>query len=270
MVSRALGLAAVMLLMVAGLAAPVQAQENLDAGKSPSQLFGGNCSACHKSPRGLLKTVAPGSLPGFLRQHYTTGPEMAGVLSSYLVSNGAGDTRYMGNQGKGTREGGKDAKSDAKPETSAASSDQPRRFGRRHRSRSAAEPTEARQAAPTSEAAGADAEAKPRHHGRKAGKHKRGKKPAGDEAETPNGAREAPSDAGRVDATQPASDLKSTAAERSSEPPRIEAPKDSEPAPTRRADPSLAAAPSPTTTQSIPATSSAGGSDPSIPTAPSH
>jgi hypothetical protein len=266
MVSRALGLAAVLLLMAAALAAPVQAQENLDAGKSPSQLFGGNCSACHKSPRGLLKTVAPGSLPGFLRQHYTTGPEMAGVLSSFLISNGAGDTRYMGNQGRGAKDGGKEAKSDSRPETSAAPSDQPGRFGRRHRSRSASEPTEAGQAAPRSEAAGADAEAKPRHHGHKSAKRKRGK-PVGNETETPNGVREAPSDAGRVDATPSASDRRSTAAERSSEPPRIEAAKDSEPAPTLRADP---AAPSPTTTQSIPATSSAGGSDPSVPTAPSH
>src|SRR5689334_3641299 len=73
MVCRALGFAAVLLLICGGLARPVQAQENLDAGKSPSQLFAGTCSACHKSPRGLLKTVPAGSLPGFLRQHYTTG-----------------------------------------------------------------------------------------------------------------------------------------------------------------------------------------------------
>src|ERR1700760_2831276 len=108
MVSRALGLAACVLLMAAGWVAPLQAQENLDAGKSPSQLFGGNCSACHKSPRGLLKTVAPGSLPGFLRQHYTTGPEMAGVLSSYLISNGAGDARYQAKGGKDGAEGQSD------------------------------------------------------------------------------------------------------------------------------------------------------------------
>jgi hypothetical protein len=250
--SRALGLAAGVLLMAAGLAAPVQAQENLDAGKSPSQLFNGNCSACHKSPRGLLKTVAPGSLQGFLRQHYTTGPEMAGVLSSYLVSNGAGDVRYMG---KGAKEGGKDAGKDGKPETASTQSDQPERSGRRHRARSA-EPAEARQATPASEAAGTDADAKPRHHGRKSTKHKRGK-PAGDEAAEPDG--------GKVDTANPARDEKPAAAERSSEPPRIEAPKESEP-PTLRAEPAPSAAPatSPTTTQSIPS----GGSDSS--TTPSH
>jgi hypothetical protein len=105
MLSRALSLATVMLLIGGFAAAPVRAQ-NLEAGKSPSQIFGGTCAACHKSPRGLLKTVAPGSLPGFLRQHYTTSSEMASVLSGYLVSSGAADTRYTGTQSKQ----GKDAR----------------------------------------------------------------------------------------------------------------------------------------------------------------
>jgi hypothetical protein len=68
--------------------------QNLEAGKSPSQIFAGTCAACHKSSRGLLKTVAPGSLPAYLRQHYTTSSDMAGLLSAYLISNGATDTRY--------------------------------------------------------------------------------------------------------------------------------------------------------------------------------
>ena len=103
MLSRALSLATVMLLIGGFAAAPVRAQ-NLEAGKSPSQIFAGTCTACHKGARGLLKTVAPGSLPGFLRQHYTTSSEMASVLSAYLVSNGATDTRYIGSQPKqGTR-----------------------------------------------------------------------------------------------------------------------------------------------------------------------
>jgi hypothetical protein len=99
MLSRALSLATVMLLIGGFAAAPARAQ-NLEAGKSPSQIFAGTCTACHKGARGLLKTVAPGSLPGFLRQHYTTSSEMASVLSAYLVSNGAADTRYIGNQPK--------------------------------------------------------------------------------------------------------------------------------------------------------------------------
>src|SRR5882757_7550534 len=112
MLSRALILATVMLLIGGFAADPAQAQaQNLEAGKSPSQIFAGTCNACHKSPRGLLKTVSAGSLTGFLRQHYTTSSEMAGLLSSFLVSNGASDTRYVGSQPKP----GKDAKSDGKP-----------------------------------------------------------------------------------------------------------------------------------------------------------
>jgi len=95
MLSRALSLAAVTLL-IGGLATiPVRAQ-NLEAGKSPSQIFAGTCNACHKSPRGLLKTVPASSLPGYLRQHYTTSSEMASLLSAFLVSNGATDSRYVG------------------------------------------------------------------------------------------------------------------------------------------------------------------------------
>jgi hypothetical protein len=99
MLSRALSLATVTLLIGCFAAVPVRAQ-NLEAGKSPSQIFAGTCNACHKSPRGLLKTVSPGSLPGFLRQHYTTSSEMASLLSAFLVSNGATDTRYGGSQSK--------------------------------------------------------------------------------------------------------------------------------------------------------------------------
>src|SRR3981189_1067290 len=66
MLSRALSLATVALLIGCFAAIPVQAQ-NLEAGKSPSQIFAGTCSACHKSPRGLLKTVPARALPGHVR-----------------------------------------------------------------------------------------------------------------------------------------------------------------------------------------------------------
>src|ERR1700716_4562854 len=94
MLSRALSLATVTLLIGCLAAIPVRAQ-NLEAGKSPSQIFAGTCNACHKSPRGLLKNVPASSLPGFLRQHYTTSSDMASVLASFLVSNGATDTRFQ-------------------------------------------------------------------------------------------------------------------------------------------------------------------------------
>ncbi|WP_291688381.1 hypothetical protein [Bradyrhizobium sp.] len=127
MLSRALSLATVTLLIGCFAADPAPAQtQNLEAGKSPSQIFAGTCTACHKGPRGLLKTVPAGSLPGFLKQHYTTSPEMASLLAAFLVSNGATDTRYVGNQGKS----GKDEKSEPKP---GGLSEQLDRFGRRLR-----------------------------------------------------------------------------------------------------------------------------------------
>src|SRR6476659_8700945 len=95
MLSRALSLATVILLIGCLTAGVARAVENLDAGKSPSQIFSNTCSACHKSPRGLLKNTPASSLPGFLRQHYTTGTDMASVLSSYLISNGAADPRFQ-------------------------------------------------------------------------------------------------------------------------------------------------------------------------------
>ncbi|GAA3854385.1 hypothetical protein AFIC_001918 [[Pseudomonas] carboxydohydrogena] len=87
---RALSLAAAVLWMSA--AGPAAAQ-NLEAGKTPAQIFAATCAVCHKSPHGLLKSVAPGSLPGFLRQHYTTSTDMAGAMSAYVLSNGAANRR---------------------------------------------------------------------------------------------------------------------------------------------------------------------------------
>jgi hypothetical protein len=165
MLSRALSLATVTLLIGGFAAIPVQAQ-NLEAGKSPSQIFAGTCTACHKSPRGLLKTVPAGSLPGFLRQHYTTSGEMASLLSAFLVSNGAADTRYVGTQPKP----GKDAKSEAKP---AGPPDQLDRFGHRLRppaplSEEAAKPDAEPQQTAKPEADGLPPQGEPGRHGRNA------------------------------------------------------------------------------------------------------
>ena len=183
MLSRALILATVTLLIGDLAAAPAQAQ-NLDAGKSPSQIFSGTCTACHKSPRGLLKSIAPGSLPGFLRQHYTTSPEMAGVLSSYLISNGATDTRYMGGQGQG--------KPDAKPEGRPGPV-QHDRWG--HRIRAAAPEPEPAGAAP-GQAVGSDVNGtEPAQPGRKGRHRKRVAKPANEgamPADTETATRQAP------------------------------------------------------------------------------
>src|SRR5882724_7254467 len=101
MLSRALSLAAASL--IGCLVATAGWAQNLDAGKSPSQIFNSNCTACHKSARGLLKTTEPSALPGFLRQHYTTGSDMAQMLSGFLLASGASVAESRGGKrGAGT------------------------------------------------------------------------------------------------------------------------------------------------------------------------
>jgi hypothetical protein len=79
------------LLVIAGLLAlPGAARAeptDYSAGKTPAQLFSGDCAACHQSPRGLAKGKDQRSLAEFLREHYTTKAEIAGVIATYLLSN---------------------------------------------------------------------------------------------------------------------------------------------------------------------------------------
>jgi len=73
------------LVAAAGVAA-VHAQTVLGDPRDAARTFAANCSACHKSPRGLAKS---GQVAGFLRQHYTTGPEMSAAMAAYLVAAGS-------------------------------------------------------------------------------------------------------------------------------------------------------------------------------------
>src|SRR5947209_8218891 len=108
--SRALSLATVAIL--AGLIGSLDANaENLEAGKSPQRIFNDTCSACHRTSRGLLKTVPANTLPGFLRQHYTTSADMASALSAYLLSGG-GATDHVAEP----KQGRKDAKQETRQE----------------------------------------------------------------------------------------------------------------------------------------------------------
>src|SRR4029077_5486153 len=104
--SRALSLATVAILV--GLIGLLDARfgavaENLEAGKSPQKIFNDTCTACHKSSRGLLKTVPANTLPGFLRQHYTTSADMASALSAYLLSGG-GATEHVAEPKQGKKD----------------------------------------------------------------------------------------------------------------------------------------------------------------------
>ena len=204
MLSRALSLATVTLLIGCFAVIPVQAQ-NLEAGKSPSQIFAGTCNACHKSPRGLLRTVPAGSLPGFLRQHYTTSGDMASLISAFLVANGAADTRHVGGQTKPAKD------SAAKPATLP---DQLDRFGRRLRppaplTQQAARPdAEPRQAAKP-DVDGVSPQAEPGRPGRNAKRLARPGEEAPDSARAwlskrgkPGGEEPPKAEAGRIDAAK--------------------------------------------------------------------
>jgi hypothetical protein len=75
------GLFGVALVTAAGRA---EAQSNLDAGKSPAQIFSDTCNACHRNPRELKPTNA-----GFLREHYTTGAREAAAMAAYVAAIGS-------------------------------------------------------------------------------------------------------------------------------------------------------------------------------------
>ena len=69
------------------LASPLGARaQDLDAGKTPAQLFSSHCSACHRTPQGLAKQSF--GLTGFLRQHYTSSAATASALAAYVAAAG--------------------------------------------------------------------------------------------------------------------------------------------------------------------------------------
>ena len=82
------GLTGVFGILVFLAAAPAGAQESLDSGKTPAQLFASDCAICHKSPQGLAKAGGMFGLDNFLRQHYTASRESAGAIAAYLQAIG--------------------------------------------------------------------------------------------------------------------------------------------------------------------------------------
>jgi hypothetical protein len=90
----------------------VGAQESLDRGKSPAQLFASDCSACHKSPQGLARAGGLLGLDNFLRTHYTASRETAGAIANYLRSVPAGPPPRAT---KRSAKGDEKAQSGAKP-----------------------------------------------------------------------------------------------------------------------------------------------------------
>ena len=93
------------------------AQESLDRGKSPAQLFASDCSGCHKSPQGLGKYGGLAGLGSFLREHYTASRETAAAIASYLKAMDTGPA--PGRAFKRTAKGDGKAKSDDKKKSGA-------------------------------------------------------------------------------------------------------------------------------------------------------
>lgn len=95
------------------LATGAGAQESLDHGKSPAQLFASDCSICHKSPQGLAKSGGLLGLDSFLREHYTASRESAIAIANYLKSMDRGPAA-PGRASKRTAKGDEKAKADEK------------------------------------------------------------------------------------------------------------------------------------------------------------
>ena len=62
------------------------AQDNLQAGMTPVQLYTADCAICHKSPHALIKGRGFYSLDSYLQVHYTASRESAAAIARYLVS----------------------------------------------------------------------------------------------------------------------------------------------------------------------------------------
>ena len=82
------GIALVMSVCALGFAGTAGAQENLDLGKTPAQLFASDCAICHKSPQGLAKSGSLFGVESFLRSHYTASRESAAAIARYLEAAG--------------------------------------------------------------------------------------------------------------------------------------------------------------------------------------
>jgi hypothetical protein len=106
-------LATVIGLMLCNLRA--EAQENLDRSKTPAQLYVSDCAECHRNPKTVMKTVSPGSLVGYLREHYTASRESAAAIAGYLVSVAAPASAASPKSAAPSRVPGRAAPSAAKP-----------------------------------------------------------------------------------------------------------------------------------------------------------
>jgi hypothetical protein len=91
-------IAGALAVFIAGSALP---QGNIDAGKSPAQMFSDTCSNCHRRASELKR----GASASFLRQHYTPGAQEAAAMASYLAGvPAAADPRAGKDKAKASQE----------------------------------------------------------------------------------------------------------------------------------------------------------------------
>lgn len=95
------------------------AQENLDRGKTPAQLFASDCAICHKTVNGLSKNAGLFGLDSFLREHYTASRESAAAISAYIQAMDRGappaPVKRTKRTAKGADSKGSDKKAAARP-----------------------------------------------------------------------------------------------------------------------------------------------------------
>jgi hypothetical protein len=128
-----LGLAVVM----TAVPVPVLAQSNLDAGKTPAQIFAHTCNACHRNPREIKKTTA-----AFMREHYTTGMQEAATMAAYLATVGT-DPKAVEQRRKPVLGAGKEPPPSEKPSGDAQAALNGTKSGHNGRSRRPSESFEA-------------------------------------------------------------------------------------------------------------------------------
>ena len=154
------------------LAGAAGAQESLDQGKTPAQLFASDCSICHKSPQGLTRAGGILGLDSFLREHYTASKETAAAIAGYLraMDTGpAGPARASKRTAKGDdkkKAGAKPAEDKGTDNKPGAKTAEPKSSEPKSSEPKSAEPKPAEILAPESKAAPAAGEAKPAEGGK--------------------------------------------------------------------------------------------------------
>ena len=113
-------------LIVAGYGlGPAVAQEDLNRGKTPVQLFASDCADCHRNPRALTRRGNAGALADFLRVHYTASRESAAAIAGYLVSLGPPPRAGSARPAAPARPGPAAAQSQTKPTPATPPAEKP-------------------------------------------------------------------------------------------------------------------------------------------------